>query len=52
MTWRQHRLQAFATAGLLGLLAAAALVTDLPIRAAYHRHALSSCLPPTPCPAT
>jgi hypothetical protein len=47
VTWRQHRLQAFATAGLLGLLAAAALVTDLPIRAAYHRHALSSCLPPT-----
>jgi hypothetical protein len=47
VTWRQHRLQAFATTGLLVLLAAAALVTDLPIRAAYHRHALSSCLPPT-----
>ena len=47
LTWRQHRPQFLATAGLLLLLAIAALVTALPIRAAYHRHALSSCLPPS-----
>jgi len=46
LTWRQHRPQLLATAGLLLLLAVAAVVTELPIRAAYHRHALSSCLPP------
>jgi len=46
LTWRQHRPQLLATAGLLVLLAVAAFVTELPIRAAYHRHALSSCLPP------
>jgi hypothetical protein len=46
VTWRQHRPQLLATAGLLLLVALAALVTDLPIRAAYHRHALSACLPP------
>jgi hypothetical protein len=47
LTWRQHRPQLLAIAGLLLLLAAAALVTELPIRAAYHRHALASCLPPS-----
>jgi hypothetical protein len=46
VTWRQHRPQLLGTAGLLLLVAIAALVTDLPVRAAYHRHALSSCLPP------
>jgi hypothetical protein len=46
LTWRQNRSQLLATAGLLVLLAVAAFVTELPIRAAYHRHALSSCLPP------
>lgn len=46
LTWRQHRPQLLATAGLLVLLAVAAFVTELPIRAAYHRQALSSCLPP------
>ena len=46
LTWRQHRPQLLATAGLLLLLALAALLTELPIRSAYHRHALSSCLPP------
>jgi hypothetical protein len=45
VTWRQHRPQLLMTAGLLLLVALAALVTDLPVRAAYHRHALSSCLP-------
>ena len=46
VTWRQHRPQLLGTAGLLLLVAIAALVTDLPVRAAYHRHVLSSCLPP------
>ena len=47
LTWRQHRPQFLAIAGLLLLLAIAAVVTELPIRAAYHRHALASCLPPS-----
>jgi len=47
VTWRQHRSQLVAVFGLLVVLAAAALGTDLPIRAAYHRDALSDCLPPT-----
>jgi hypothetical protein len=47
LTWRQHRPQLMVIAGLLVLLAIAALVTELPIRAAYHRHALASCLPPS-----
>jgi ABC-2 family transporter protein len=46
VTWRQHRLQLLIGAGLLASLALVALVTGLPIRAAYHREALSSCLPP------
>jgi hypothetical protein len=46
VTWRQHRSQLVAMLGLLVVLAAAALGTDLPIRAAYHRDALSDCLPP------
>jgi hypothetical protein len=46
VTWRQHRSQLVAVFGLLVVLAAAALGTDLPIRAAYHRDALSGCLPP------
>jgi hypothetical protein len=46
LTWRQHRPQLLATAGLLLLLVIAAVITELPIRAAYHRHALSTCLPP------
>jgi hypothetical protein len=47
VTWRQHRAQAFAGLGLLLALAAAAFGTHLPIRAAYHRDALSGCLPPS-----
>ena len=47
VTWRQHRSQVVAMAGLLVALAAAVLGTHLPIRAAYHRDALSECLPPT-----
>jgi hypothetical protein len=46
LTWRQNRSQLLGAAGLLLLLAIAGLVTSLPIRAAYHRQALSSCLPP------
>jgi ABC-2 family transporter protein len=47
VTWRQHRSQLYAGLALLVALAAAALGTDLPIRAAYHRDALSGCLPPS-----
>ncbi|HEU5245096.1 MAG TPA: ABC transporter permease subunit [Gaiellaceae bacterium] len=47
VTWRQHRAQVLALGGLLVAVAAAAFGTDLPIRAAYHRNALSSCLPPS-----
>lgn len=46
VTWRQHRVQAYGALALLAALAVAALVTDLPIRAAYHRQTLSACLPP------
>jgi hypothetical protein len=47
VTWRQHRVQLWAMAGLLVALAVAGLITGLPVHAAYHRHPLSSCLPPT-----
>jgi hypothetical protein len=46
VTWRQHRLQLVAMAGLLVALAAGVLGTHLPIQAAYHRDTLSECLPP------
>jgi hypothetical protein len=46
VTWRQHRSQLVATAGLLLALAAAAFGTRLPIQAAFHRDSLSACLPP------
>jgi hypothetical protein len=47
VTWRQHRSQLLAGLGLIVALAGAAFGTDLPIRAAYHRDALSGCLPPS-----
>lgn len=47
VTWRQHRSQLIAGLALLAALAAAAFGSDLPIRAAYHRDALSGCLPPS-----
>jgi hypothetical protein len=47
VTWRQHRSQLVAGLGLLVALAAAAFGTHLPIAAAYHRDALSGCLPPS-----
>lgn len=46
VTWRQHRLQVLAGLGVLLGVAVAALVASFPIEAAYHRQALSSCLPP------
>jgi hypothetical protein len=45
VTWRQHRAQVVAMAGLLLALAAAVVGTRLPIQAAYHRDTLSECLP-------
>jgi hypothetical protein len=47
VTWRQHRLQLYIGLVFLGVLAFVALVSGLPVRSAYHREALSSCLPPT-----
>lgn len=47
VTWRQHRSQLVAGVALLAALAAAAVGTHLPIAAAYHRDALSGCLPPS-----
>jgi hypothetical protein len=46
VTWRQHRAQLVAAAGLLFALAAAAFGTRLPIQAAFHRESLAACLPP------
>jgi hypothetical protein len=46
VTWRQHRLQLVVGSLVLAAVAIAALVTGLPISDAYHRQALSSCLPP------
>jgi len=46
VTWRQHRAQLVATAGLLLALVAAAFGTRLPIQAAFDRESLSACLPP------
>jgi hypothetical protein len=48
VTWRQHRSQLLATAGLVVALAAAAVATHLPIDGAYGRDALAECLPPAP----
>jgi hypothetical protein len=47
VTWRQHRAQLFAGAGLLAALALAAIGTHVPIQAAYRRDALAGCLPPS-----
>ena len=47
VTWRQHRHQLLVGLSLIAALACAALVTGLPMHAAYQREALSSCLPPT-----
>jgi hypothetical protein len=47
VTWRQHRPQLLTGLAMLVGLTFTALLTELPIRAAYHRHALASCLPPS-----
>jgi hypothetical protein len=44
--WRQHRAQVVGAFGLLAALALAAVATHLPVQGAYHRDALSQCLPP------
>ena len=46
VTWRQHRAQLVAAAGLLFALAVAAFGTRLPIQDAFHRESLAACLPP------
>ncbi len=46
VTWRQHRLQLLMLVALVAGVAVTALVSSLPIRDAYHRQALASCLPP------
>lgn len=46
LTWRQHRVQLYAMGGLIALAGLAAFLSSIPIRAAYHQDALSSCLPP------
>lgn len=47
VTWRQHGSQAFAALGLLVALAIAAVLTHLPIAAAFGHDSLSGCVPPT-----
>jgi ABC-type transport system involved in multi-copper enzyme maturation permease subunit len=46
VTWRQHRAQFLVGMALLAGAALTAALTAIPIREAYHRQALSSCLPP------
>jgi hypothetical protein len=50
VTWRLHRPQLVAAAGLVATIAVLALATSLPVRDAYHRQALASCLPPAAQP--
>jgi hypothetical protein len=50
MAWliaRQHRLQLYAMGAFVAALGVAALATEFPLRTAYHRRAVSQCLPPT-----
>ncbi|HZU20260.1 MAG TPA: hypothetical protein VE982_03475 [Gaiellaceae bacterium] len=47
VTWRQHRPQALTALGTLLVLAAAAVATAVPVRAAFNRHPLAACLPPS-----
>jgi hypothetical protein len=50
VTWRQHRGQLLTAFAVFATLAIAAVVSSLPVRDAYHRQALSSCLPPAARP--
>lgn len=47
VTWRQHRTQLLVAGALLLAVAVTALATSLPVRDAYNRQALASCLPPS-----
>jgi hypothetical protein len=47
VTWRQHRLQLVIGLGVIAAAALTAVVSGLPMRSAYHQHALSACLPPS-----
>jgi ABC-type transport system involved in multi-copper enzyme maturation permease subunit len=46
LIWRQHRAQLSLALLTLGLVGIAALVLGLPMYDAFHREAVSSCLPP------
>jgi hypothetical protein len=50
VTWRQHRPQLLTAVGVVLAFAAVAVATSLPVHDAYHRQALSSCLPPSTSP--
>ena len=50
VTWRQHRAQLLTAGAVLVTVAIAAVISSLPVRDAYHRQALSSCLPPAARP--
>jgi hypothetical protein len=50
VTWRQHRSQLLTAGALFMTVAIAAVISALPVRDAYHRQALSSCLPPAARP--
>ncbi|MGZ4461515.1 MAG: ABC transporter permease subunit [Gaiellaceae bacterium] len=46
LIWRQHRIQLALALLTVGLVGVAALATGLPMYEAFHREAVSSCLPP------
>lgn len=50
VTWRQHRAQLLTAGALFMTVAIAAVISSLAVRDAYHRQALSSCLPPAARP--
>lgn len=47
VTWRQHRFQAVVGVLLLLGVVVAGLATSISIRAAFDRHAIAACLPPS-----
>jgi hypothetical protein len=50
VTWRQHRAQLLTAFAVFVTIGIAAVVSSIPVRDAYHRQALSSCLPPAARP--